>query len=194
MFSSSLHCRQGYRWGKTNAPQVLGAKVPSFKNYPHRASEVLVMYREFWRLVMMHTPDEQPDLAVKLRNEFRKGRLIRGFRAVDRAVQRAEEQLNFWRGLVDTKTDRYEGKCTALLRPSAHMDVLKRSSTMAEGKSNQKQQQQQRKKSFVVQANSVDGVWQALQNRAEGSVPNLPNSRRSKKYSRSNVQIGAWYQ
>jgi aspartate/tyrosine/aromatic aminotransferase len=31
---------------------------------------VLTLYREFWRIVMMHPPSEQPDLAVRLRNEF----------------------------------------------------------------------------------------------------------------------------
>lgn len=208
-----------YRHGATNGPQVLGARVPSFKNYPARASEVLVLYREFWRLVMMHPPNEQPDLAVKLRNEFRRGRLLRSHRAVDRAVRKAEYELNFWRSLVDTKTTRAEGRCVPLLQPSAHLRGLsggagaaafagtttttemksgyhKSASSGSTVKVSRQQssslnsQQQQKPKFFSVSANTVDGVWQAVQSRGQGAVPNLPNLKRSKNYSRSRSNLG----
>lgn len=203
MFSSSRILM--YSWGRTNEPQVLGVSVPVFANYPHRARDALVLYREFWRLVMLHPPAEQPDLAVRLRNEFRKGRLLRGESRVNRCIFRAESQLELFRTLVDNKQSRFDGRCVALLRPAYY-----RTQEFVRQQKEQKQQQQQqqmnaknnntnvsaaaadgtgsskKKPQRVVhlEARSVDAAWQQLQSQAAGAVPNLPNLRRSRPMSK----------
>jgi hypothetical protein len=109
--------------------------------------------------------------------------------------------LNFWRTLVDSKTTKAEGRCVPLLQPSAHLRKLTGGGSSAENdrvklsrrNSNNLQEQNQKsevKKFFSVKANSVDGVWQALQSRGQGAVPNLPNLKRSRTYSRSRSNLG----
>ena len=188
LFHPTLCAR--YTFGRSNAPQVLGTRVPSFGNYPHQASQVLTLYREFWRLVMLHPPSEQPDLAVRLRNEFRKGRLLRGTSRVNRAVLRAEDQLQFFRNLVDTKAARFEGRCVALLRPSfyARRKNLSSASASPQQRFSSRPQPphsgQSRQSAITLEALSVDGAWAQLQHRAQGAVPGLPNLKRSRPLTR----------
>jgi hypothetical protein len=198
MLRRSFCCRYG--WGRTNEPQVLGASVPVFSNYPHRARDALVLYREFWRIVMLHPPHEQPDLAVRLRNEFRRGRLMRGENRINRAIFKAESQLNTFRTLVDNKQSRFDGRCIALLKPAyyrtgAFLSRKKKDDEEIDArrsKTRQMQMQQSQQadtrprppRTMMLQARSVDSAWQQLQSQAAGAVPNLPELRRSRSMSR----------
>ena len=173
-----------YQWGRSNSPQVLGASVPSFARYPHQAHRVLTLYRELWRVVMLHPPAEQLDLAVRLRNEFRRGRLITGTTQVNRAVVKAEDELHMFRQLVDTRASRFDGRCVALQSPSrAYLPVAKQQAA-ASGATGSASASRPRQQRTTIKAACVDGAWQELMSRAAGAVPNLPNIKRSRTFSK----------
>ncbi|KAG5469201.1 hypothetical protein LSCM4_02599 [Leishmania orientalis] len=85
-------------------PQVLGAEVPSFRNFPYRAQDTLYLYRHFLQLIYHHYgPEERKDLLFRLRNEFSSKRHLRGPRAISAALKRGEGMLALQRELLQSR-------------------------------------------------------------------------------------------
>ncbi|KAK7195968.1 Complex 1 protein (LYR family) [Novymonas esmeraldas] len=85
-------------------PQVLGAEVPSFRDFPFRAQDTLHLYRHFLQLIHHHYgPAERHDLLFRLRNEFSSKRHLRGPRAISAALRRGEGMLALQRQLLQSR-------------------------------------------------------------------------------------------
>jgi hypothetical protein len=83
---------------------VLGAPIPRLHPRPYMPTEVLRLYRDFWKIIYRHPAAEQPELAFKLRNNFRsklhyvgKDRIQRALRAGGTALQEYKEKLELRR-------------------------------------------------------------------------------------------------
>lgn len=89
-------------------PQVLGAEVPSFRDFPYRARDTLYLYRHFLQLIYRHHgPEERRDLLFRLRNEFSSKRHLRGPRVVSAALKRGEGILALQRQLLESREMRH---------------------------------------------------------------------------------------
>ncbi|CCW69333.1 unnamed protein product [Phytomonas sp. Hart1] len=91
-------------------PQVLGAEVPSFRNFPYCACEVLYLYRHFLQLIAHHhAPEERKELLFRLRREFLSRRHLRGHRPILAALRRGQGILALQRQILDGKGTRRRG-------------------------------------------------------------------------------------
>ena len=93
----------------TSGPQVIGAPVPSFRNFPYKANEILHLYRDLWRIIYRHPPQERRDLAFRLRNEFRSKRHLAGPKQVVAACRRGQGILEVYKSQLDSKDIRSSG-------------------------------------------------------------------------------------
>jgi hypothetical protein len=85
-------------------PQVIGAEVPSFRDFPYRARDTLYLYRHFLQLIYRHHgPEERRDLLFRLRNEFTNKRHLRGPRVVSAALKRGEGILALQRQILESR-------------------------------------------------------------------------------------------
>ncbi|KPA84351.1 hypothetical protein ABB37_02349 [Leptomonas pyrrhocoris] len=90
--------------GGPRGPQVLGAEVPSFRDFPYRATDTLHLYRHFLQLIYRHHgPEERRDLLFRLRNEFASKRHLRGPRTVSAALKRGEGILALQRQILESR-------------------------------------------------------------------------------------------
>ncbi|CAD2221446.1 Complex 1 protein (LYR family), putative [Angomonas deanei] len=90
------------RW--KNKPQVLGTEVPSYKDYPYRATDVLYLYKSFLQLIYHHhRPEERADLLFRLRNEFASKRHLSGPKMISAAIRKGEGILALQRQILDAK-------------------------------------------------------------------------------------------
>jgi hypothetical protein len=87
----------------------MGAPVPSFRNFPYKATEILHLYRDLWRIVYRHPPQERRDLAFRLRNEFRSKRNLAGSKQVGAAFRRGQGLLEVYRAQLDARDIRSSG-------------------------------------------------------------------------------------
>jgi len=94
---------------KAIEPQVIGAAVPSFRNFPYKANEILHLYRDFWRLIYRHAPQDRQDLAFRLRNEFRSKRYMAGPRQISNAVRRGQGIYDVQKAMLESKSMRRSG-------------------------------------------------------------------------------------
>ncbi|KPI87345.1 hypothetical protein ABL78_3586 [Leptomonas seymouri] len=85
-------------------PQVLGAEVPSFRDFPYRARDTLYLYRHFLQLIYRHHgPEERRDLLFRLRNEFSSKKHLRGPRVISAALKRGEGILALQRQILESR-------------------------------------------------------------------------------------------
>jgi hypothetical protein len=100
MFRRSFSLRRIFN-GDIGEGQVIGTPFPSFSNnFNPRSSEVLTLYRNFWRLVYQYPPSERYDLMFRLRNEFRSKRYIRGVE-LHKAIRKGHNMFKHFRGKVE---------------------------------------------------------------------------------------------
>eukprot|EP00796_Vickermania_ingenoplastis_P010578 gene10578-7347_t len=93
-----------------HSSRVIGYEVPSFKDYPYHAQEVLQLYRSFLRLIAhFHRPEEQRDLLFRLRQEFSSRRHLRGHRMIAAAVRRGQGVLDFQTQMLGAKGNKRNG-------------------------------------------------------------------------------------
>ena len=67
-------------------------------------------YRSFWKLIYQYPPSERKELAAKLRNRFRQGRLIKHPRHVASKLQEAEMLVEHHKSLLGTRASRETGR------------------------------------------------------------------------------------
>ena len=91
---------------KTSYPSldgtVLGSVVPSFRNFTTFSSEVLQLYRSFWRLVYRLPAEDQEAASAKLRRKFRQARHVRGQRHILQILKNTRAEYAHWRDLVES--------------------------------------------------------------------------------------------
>ena len=81
---------------------VLGSIVPSFRNFTTFSSQVLKLYRDFWRLVYRLPVEDQENAKTKLRTRFRRASYVKGQKHILQILKNARSELEHWRGLVDS--------------------------------------------------------------------------------------------
>lgn len=80
---------------------IVGADVPVFNRFPYRASDILRLYKDFWRLVLRYPENERHDLIFRLRNEFRSKRYMGHKRLVGKAYARGQSLLDMYKGRLE---------------------------------------------------------------------------------------------
>ena len=86
----------------------IGSLIPNFRPFPFRGSEVLHLYRSFWRVLHRLPLDEQAEAKHKLRERFRQGRRLIGAKRINAALQRGYGQLEYWKTYVNDHEVRKE--------------------------------------------------------------------------------------
>ena len=84
-----------------NESNVLGASVPTFGAYPHRAQDILQLYKDFWKLILCYPENERADLIFRLRNEFRNKKYLGNMKMIGSAMRRGESLLEMYRSRVE---------------------------------------------------------------------------------------------
>lgn len=154
--------------------QVIGADVPSYSTFPYRATAILRLYRDFWRLIYRHPPHERHDLIFKLRNEFRSKRHLHGEKVVGTALKRGQMLLEVQKTMMESKVMRQEGFARSRGDRNGSLKGVTGSG-----------------------AQSVDAVWEQLRVATGGTIPGLRahhNSRNvtfASAYGRTGVAVRA---
>ncbi|KNH05936.1 H2.0-like homeobox protein-like protein [Perkinsela sp. CCAP 1560/4] len=81
---------------------VLGSVVPSFRNFTSFSSQVLQLYRDFWRLVYRLPVEDQEAAKIKLRTRFRRASHVKGQKHILQILKNARSEREHWRGLVES--------------------------------------------------------------------------------------------
>jgi hypothetical protein len=84
-----------------NDSNVLGASVPTFGGFPHRAQDTLQLYKDFWKLILCYPENERSDLIFRLRNEFRNKRYLGNPKMMANALRRGESLLEMYRSRLE---------------------------------------------------------------------------------------------
>eukprot|EP00758_Cryptobia_borreli_P006603 Tbor_TRINITY_DN5184_c2_g10::TRINITY_DN5184_c2_g10_i1::g.25858::m.25858 len=137
---------------------IIGANVPSFRNYPYKAIPILHLYRDFWRLIMRYPPNERSDLIFRLRNEFRNKRNLGHPRMVTSAYKRGLSLLEMYKSRIEfseAKASGFGGR------------------SIPGGKTN--------KKISISSGGNPDALWEHIQSATHGVLPGLRNYRNSMK-------------
>jgi hypothetical protein len=129
-------------------PNVVGTSMLDFVNAPLRRTDILRLYKDFWKLIMLYPPSERTDLAFKLRTQFRSTKHQLGPKAVGRAYKKGLHQLHFHRTLMDSRSASESG-----LRG-------------VQSRSNHSEQPE----------TLTDYVWDDVRQRTQGSIPGLRTS------------------
>ena len=98
---------------------VLGSIVPSFRNYTTFASDVLRLYRSFWRLVYRLPVEDQESAIAKLRTRFRRASHVKGQKHILQILRNARAEYEHWRGLVDSLEIKRSRPIVAAKKPKA---------------------------------------------------------------------------
>eukprot|EP00760_Papus_ankaliazontas_P013570 PhM_4_TR15819/c0_g1_i1/m.87972 len=87
--------------------RVLGTEVPNFRRFSFLSSQVLRLYRAYWRVLQQLPPEDQLDAKFKLRNEFRRPLGPAGAKGLSKQITKGYGQLEHWKGVVDAKKHRF---------------------------------------------------------------------------------------
>eukprot|EP00759_Apiculatamorpha_spiralis_P059383 PhF_6_TR9941/c0_g1_i1/m.15123 len=113
------------QYRSTASKGFLGSDIPNFKAFPFRSTEVLRLYRSFWRVLVKLPLEEQLDAKYKLREAFRRSRHIVGAKTVAKAIQSGYSQLEYWKLIVATNETRAVGGGVPRVKDNGGKLVLK---------------------------------------------------------------------